>query len=148
MKVTGRDGDNMQRLSKAKAKRYLEAFKKINKKYITVYDVAQMTGIVEQVIQDDLAYFDPFIRLDPTYDLSAIFPKLNRYAGGATPAAKGASQKGKQNNHAAELPTLGSFVYEHMTMPGGIIDRNISLSLKDLKLLKKIINATIKGMKK
>lgn len=128
----------MTKLSKKKAVKYLAAMEDIKKKYITVYDLAQKTGIIENVIQEDLAFFDPMIRLNPTLDLTKCIPGLTKLAN------KGTSKKVK----APLTTTVAEFVFTNMTVPGGLIDCNCVLSEKQLKELKKIINITLKGMKK
>jgi hypothetical protein len=128
----------MTKLSKVKAQKYLQALLTIKKKYVRIYDLSQKTGTKEAVIREDLAFFDPMIRMEEGYDVRSLQTKLTKY--GATPK-KTAKAKEK-------LPKLGDFIYEKMTLPGGIIDSNMNLSTKDLKMLKKIVNETLKGMKK
>lgn len=132
-------GDIVAKLSKEKARKYNDALTSIKKKYITVYDLSQATGIKERFLREDLAYFDPMIRLDQGYDIRPLLPKIAKYA---------KPRKPRKSKETEPLPDLGAFIYDRMTLPGGIFDRDAQLDIKQLRLMKRIINEKIRGMKK
>ncbi|MEA4821518.1 MAG: hypothetical protein VB122_04735, partial [Erysipelotrichales bacterium] len=62
----------MAKLTKVKAKKYLLIMQKLKRKNITINDIAMSIGIIDSVIRDDLAYFDPIIRLDESYNVATL----------------------------------------------------------------------------
>ena len=82
--------------------------------------------------------FDPLIRLYPDYNILQLLPELKKKY------VERKRRPSRINVIADEYESIGDFVYQNMTMAGGIIDRNIVLSKDQLKVLRKLINQELK----
>lgn len=134
---------NMAKLTKVKAKKYLLIMQKLKRKNITINDIAMSIGIIDSVIRDDLAYFDPIIRLDESYNVATLIAPLEKFIN----TKSNAKMSVKKSKVRLIYDGVGDFVYKNMTIPGGIINRNASLNEQQLKDLKKIVNDELKQIK-
>lgn len=126
------------RLTRERALKYISIMEEWSKEEMKVKDLAFKVGIYEDVIANELANFDPLIRLYPDYNILQILPELKK---------KYQIKKRKQSAvtiKADEYTSVADFVYKNMTMPGGIIDPNISLDKEQLKILRKLANQELK----
>ncbi len=113
-------------------------------KYVTAEMLSQSIGIYPDVINEALSMFNPVVTLDVTYNLLDLLPELNQYLGNSK------SVTVKRNRPVTKpLPytSFAEFVYQKMTI-AGIVDKNIQLADKDLKLAKKLIQNELKSRKK
>ncbi|MCK9198995.1 MAG: hypothetical protein M0P49_05275 [Bacilli bacterium] len=133
----------MAKLTKVKAKKYLLIMQKLKRKNITINDIAMSIGIIDSVIRDDLAYFDPIIRLDESYNVATLIAPLEKFIN----TKSNAKTSVKKSKVRLIYDGVGDFVYKNMTIPGGIINRNASLNEQQLKDLKKIVNDELKQIK-
>lgn len=133
----------MAKLTKVKAKKYLLIMQKLKRKNITINDIAMSIGIIDSVIRDDLAYFDPIIRLDESYNVATLIAPLEKFIN----TKSNAKTSVKKSKVRLIYDGVGDFVYKNMTIPGGIINRNASLNEQQLKDLKKIVNDELKRIK-
>ncbi len=133
----------MAKLTKVKAKKYLLIIQKLKRKNITINDIAMSIGIIDSVIRDDLAYFDPIIRLDESYNVATLIAPLEKFIN----TKSNAKTSVKKSKVRLIYDGVGDFVYKNMTIPGGIINRNASLNEQQLKDLKKIVNDELKQIK-
>lgn len=129
-------------------KKYLVAMTKMKKKYITADSLSRVLGIYPEIINENLSFFDPMINMDYEYNLLELVPQIKNYI-----AEK---EENKKPVVARELVTkkvvhefnsIGDFLYQKMTI-GGLLDKNITLSDKDLRILKKLITEEQKARKK
>lgn len=127
-------------LTKSRAKLYLEGLLKAKRKHINTYDLAQSVGILEDFIRDELSYIDPMVRLDLDFNLMDLVPSLE-----AMLTSKVERKKASSKVEAKNYLSIADFVYQNMTVSGGIIDRNLELDNQQLKDLKKLVNKTIKS---
>lgn len=131
-------------LTKVKVKRYLKSIKDFKKNVVTPKMVSQDVGIIEDVVRNELAYFDPMIRLFAEYNLIDIIPFLENYI---TPVDKPKPTVKKGRSRIVLYSSVGDFVYKNMTNAGGIIDPNVRLKLSQLKDLRKVVNNQISTYK-
>lgn len=115
-----------------------------SQKYVTSEMLAQSIGIYPDVINEALSLFNPVVTLDMTFNVLELVPDLQRYLG-----ASHALTTRRQKPSVKPLPyqSFADFVYEKMTI-AGIVDKNIQLSDKELKLAKKLIQLELKSRKK
>ena len=122
-------------------KKYLNAIIKMNKKYITTERLSRVVGVYPEVINDTLTYFEPMLAMDPDFNLLELVPALKKFVN---------DKEEEKNNSFIKKPTIkkndweqfdsvSDFIYKRMTFTGGLLDRNVVLSDKDLKILKKLI---------
>ena len=64
---------------KSNIKKYVTIIKSSKDKYITVDDLSRMIGIYQDIIQNDLSYFDPMIKIDTNFDILTILSDLQKY---------------------------------------------------------------------
>jgi hypothetical protein len=105
---------------------------------MNVKDLALNVGIYEDVIANELANFDPLIRLYPDYNILQILPELKKKYQTKRRGQSAVTIK------ADEYTSVADFVYQNMTMPGGIVDPNIILDKEQLKILRKLVNQELK----
>ncbi len=127
------------------AKRLLKAIKANKQKYLTCEILSKDVGIYEDIIAGMLSTFDPIISMDPNYDIRNITPKLSAFVKEHT------ERHIIHKSSKLVEPTYKSvndFVFNKYVVAGGLMDRSIVLSNKDLHELKKVVNYEIKLLKK
>jgi len=128
------------------AKKYLKAFKNNKSKYLTCEMLSKDIGIYPDIIANALAYFDPLITMDMTYDLRNIQHQLTEFV-----------KEKEANRHTTRKVTklietkyksVNDFVFSKYVVAGGLMDRSIELNTQDLKELKKVVTNELKLKKK
>ena len=121
-------------------KKYLYGITKLNKKYVTSERLSRVVGIYPEIINDQLSYFEPMLKMDPEFNLMELVPALKQYVidqeENRTLIAKKPAIKKKD---LEKYESINDFIYKKMTSVGGLLDRNIVLSDTDLRVLKKLI---------
>lgn len=138
----------MKKFNKTMLKKYISAMKKEKKKVMTCEDLSNYIGIYPEVIADYLSYFDPMIPMDMNYNVKDLLPQLEKelvVLEEETPKINKPIRITKKE--ISHYESISSFIYEKMTT-GGLVDKNATLSDKDLKLLKKLIILEEKERKK
>ncbi len=121
-----------------------QALSTTSQKYVTSEMLAQSIGIYPDVINDALSLFNPVVTLDATFNLLELVPLLEAHLG--------SNKSVKSKTHRASPTVLpyvnfSDFIYQKMTV-GGIVDKSMQLSEKDLKIAKKLITNELKSRKK
>ena len=129
-------------------KKYLQGMAKLPKaKYITSERLSRIIGIYPEVINETLSYFDPMIMMDYEYNLLELVPSIKKFIedkeAKRTPTPKPVMVK-KDEVDAYE--NYFDFIYKKLTY-GGMLDRNVNLSDKDLKILKRLISEELANRK-
>ena len=129
-------------------KKYLNGMAKLPKaKYITSERLSRIVGIYPEVINENLAYFDPMVKMDYEYNLLELVPQMKKFIEAKeakrAPTPKPISVK---KNEIDEYENYFDFIYKKLTY-GGMIDRNVNLSDKDLKILRKLISEELANRK-
>ncbi|MCQ2794045.1 MAG: hypothetical protein MJ207_01570 [Bacilli bacterium] len=119
------------------AKRYLKAIKANKQKYLTCDLLANDIGVYADIIARDLSAFDPLINMDPSYDLRAIQGQLTEFVQAHT--SKRVVSKKPMKLAETKYKSVNDFVFSKYVVAGGLMDRSIELTNKDLIELKKII---------
>lgn len=126
------------RLTRERALKYISIMEDWSSSEMNVKDLALNVGIYEDVIANELANFDPLIRLYPDYNILQILPELKKKYQTKRRGQSAVTIK------ADEYTSVADFVYQNMTMPGGIVDPNIILDKEQLKILRKLVNQELK----
>ena len=134
--------------SVAVLKKYLTAMSKNKVKYMTCERLSRIVGVYPEVIAENLSYFDPILNMDPSYDLLALIPQIKEYIQEeedkkAAPVHKVTATK----RDVVEYESVSDFVYKKMTF-AGMLDRNLVLNDKDLRVLKRLVNDELAEFKK
>ena len=129
-------------------KKYLQGMAKLPKaKYITAERLSRIVGIYPDVINQNLSYFDPMIMMDYEYNLLELVPAMKKFIedkeAKRAPVPKPVMVK-KDEVDAYE--NYFDFIYKKLTY-GGMIDRSVELSDKDLKILKRLISEELANRK-
>jgi hypothetical protein len=129
-------------------KKYLNAMSKKKVKYMTCERLSNLVGVYPEVIAENLSYFDPMLNMDPTYDLLVLIPQIKEYI---------LEQEEKKTPSAPKVvatkkdidgyESVSDFIYKKMTF-GGMVDRNLILNEKDLRILKRLVNDELVALKK
>lgn len=121
----------MNKITKVKVKKYLSIIKSSKKKHFDISSLSSTIGVNEDTLREELAYFDPLIRLMEDYNLKDIVTDLESFL--AKPLTKRAKLTSKYNS-------ILDFVIKNMTLNGDLIDKYTKLNktqLKDLEILVK-----------
>ena len=129
-------------------KKYLNAMTKKKVRYMTCERLSAIVGVYPDVIAENLSYFDPMLNMDPDYDLLALIPQIKEYIQEQeekkAPSAPKVVAKKKE---VSEYESVSDFVYKKMTF-AGMVDRNLVLREKDLRILKRLVNDELAALKK
>lgn len=129
-------------------KKYLVAMTKMKKKYITADSLSRVLGVYPEIINENLSFFDPMINMDYEYNLLELVPQIKNYISEKEENKKPAVARELVTKKVVhEFNSIGDFLYQKMTI-GGLLDKNITLSDKDLRILKKLIAEEQKARKK
>lgn len=121
----------MNKITKVKVKKYLSIIKSSKKKNFSVSSLSSTIGVNEDTLREELAYFDPLIRLMEDYNLKDIVDDLEKFL--TKPLVKRVKLTTKYNS-------VLDFVIKNMTLNGDLIDKCTKLNktqLKDLEILVK-----------
>ena len=134
------------RMNKTTAKKFLTAIEGSKKKYLTCESLSKVMGIYPEIIAEQLSYFEPMLAMDPSYDLKDLIPALNKYIEEeeAKKIKKDVVKVSKKD--LTGYKSISDFIYKKMTF-NGLVDRNASLSEKDLRALKKLVQAELDELK-
>ena len=129
-------------------KKYLNAMTKNKVKYMTSERLSRIVGVYPEVINENLSFFDPMINMDPSYDLLVLIPQIKEYIQNEedkkAPAMPKVMAKKKD---IVEYESVSDFVYKKMTF-AGMVDRNLVLNEKDLRVLKRLVTDELASLKK
>ena len=129
-------------------KKYLNAMTKNKVKYMTCERLSRIVGVYPEVIAEALSYFDPLLNMDPSYDLLVLIPQIKEYI--QEEEEKKASNAPKiiaKKKDISEYESVSDFVYKKMTF-AGMVDRNLVLNEKDLRILKRLVNDELAELRK
>ena len=128
----------MDKITKVRAKKYLDTIKKANRKYVTSAYISKTLGIQEDVVREELSYFDDLIRLLDDFNLVEIIPNLNAYI----------NTRVKREKPTQKYVSILDFVYKNMTTSGGLIDTATKLDKTQLNDLNILVKKEMKKVKK
>jgi len=141
----------MNKPAVTRIKRILGPLRKSPKKVVTLDMLSRMVGLYSDVLADDLEYFAPLVRMDPSLNLKDIVSQLEAYIA-QEEAVKATEPKVKRvvatKKELSQYPTISSFVYAKMTSAGGLVDPSNKLSDQDLHILKKLVDREVAIRKK
>ena len=130
-------------------KKYLNGLTKLNKKYVTSERLSKVVGIYPEIINEQLSFFEPLLTMDPEFNLMELVPVLKKYVidqeENKTLMPKKAPVK---KSDLEEFTSINDFIYKKMTSVGGLLDYNIVLTDRDLRVLKKLVSEEIASRKK
>ncbi|HML99724.1 MAG TPA: hypothetical protein PKC96_00085 [Bacilli bacterium] len=141
----------MGKMNLTLARRYLAALKRGQaQKYLNRDDLAKLIGVYSDVVALDLSFFDPLVNMDFDYDLLTLIPSIEIYIAGIVKQKSKSSKKLHiKRDELDRYSSIGEFVFAKMTIgSSGIVNKNVTLSDKDLLLLKKLILREIKNRNK
>ena len=129
-------------------KKYLNAMNKKKVKYMTCERLSNLVGVYPEVIAENLSYFDPMLNMDPTYDLLVLIPQIKEYILEQEEKKVPSAPKVVATKKDVDgFESVSDFIYKKMTF-GGMVDRNLVLHEKDLRILKRLVNDELAALKK
>ena len=132
-------------MNKTTAKKYLSAINGSKRKHLTCEALSLHMGIYPELIARDLSEFEPMLAMDPTYNLRELVPALEVYIEEQSKEKK-EPRIAVKKAEVLQYKSVADFVYHKMTI-GGLVDRNIPLNEKDLKLLRHLVNQELDALK-
>ena len=128
-------------------KKYLSALTKIKAKYVTADRLSRVVGVYPDIICENLSYFEPMLMMDSSFNLLELVPAIKDYISDLeekkVPVEK-VETIGKKD--VEEYESVVDFIYKRMTV-GGIIDRGVVLSERDLRIIKRLASDELKKKK-
>ena len=123
-------------------KKYLNGIIKLNKKYVTAERLSRAVGIYPEIINETLSFFEPTLMMDPEYNLMELVPTLKKWVNEKEEAKNNTLVKRPaiKKQDWEQYDSVSDFIYKRMTFTGGLLDRNVVLSDRDLRVLKKLIS--------
>ena len=129
-------------------KKYLTAMSKKKVKYMTCERLSSLVGVYPEVIAENLSYFDPLLNMDPSYDLLALIPQIKEYIQQEEDKKSPSAPKVVATRKDIDgYESVSDFVYKKMTF-AGMVDRNLVLNEKDLRILKRLVSDELAALKK
>ena len=132
-------------MNKTTAKKYLSAINGSKRKHLTCEALSLHMGIYPELIAKDLSEFEPMLAMDPSYNLRDLVPAIEEYIEEQSKEKK-EPRIAVKKTEVSQFKSVADFVYNKMTI-GGLVDRNIPLSEKDLKVLRALVNQEIDARK-
>lgn len=133
---------SMKRSSLLNLKKVSSYLKKENKrKYISLEMISNAIGIYPDVLADDLAFLNPILMMDPSFNIKDLYEPLLEAIYQEENKTKDPKAK-RDIVHKKELKeykSISDFVYKKFTNAGGLVDSSITLSDHDLMVLKKLV---------
>ena len=128
-------------------KKYLNGLLKLNKKYVTSERLSKVVGIYPDVINEHLSYFEPLLAMDTEFNLMELVPTLKKYLVDQEENKALIKKPAIKKAEVEQYSSINDFIYKKMTSVGGLLDYNIVLSDKDLRVLRKLVNEEITNRK-
>lgn len=120
-------------------KKYLSAMSKIKRKYITAESLSHSIGVYPDVINENLSYFEPMLSMDSSINLLELVPAIKEYINEEeNKKSRPINKVVVEKKEIDEYESINDFVYKKYSV-GGMLDRGVELSDKDLKIMKKLI---------
>lgn len=132
-------------MNKTTAKKYLSAINGSKRKHLTCEALSLHVGIYPEVIAKDLSEFEPMLAMDPSFNLRELVPALQAFIEEQSKEKK-EPRIAVKKAEISQYKSVADFVYNKMTI-GGLVDRNIPLKEKDLKLLRHLVNQELDELK-
>lgn len=132
-------------MNKTTAKKYLSAINGSKRKHLTCEGLSLYMGIYPEIIASELSEFEPMLAMDPSFNLRELIPALEAYIEEQSKEKK-EPRIAVKKAEISQYKSVADFVYNKMTI-GGLVDRNIPLSEKDLKLLRHLVNQELDALK-
>ena len=132
-------------MNKTTAKKYLSAINGSKRKHLTCEALSLHMGIYPELIAKDLSEFEPMLAMDPSYNLRDLVPAIEEYIEEQSKEKK-EPRIAVKKTEVSQFKSVADFVYHKMTI-GGLVDRNIPLSEKELKVLRALVNQEIDARK-
>ena len=132
-------------MNKTTAKKYLSAINGSKRKHLTCEGLSLYMGIYPEIIASELSEFEPMLAMDPSFNLRELIPALEAYIEEQSKEKK-EPRIAVKKAEISKYKSVADFVYNKMTI-GGLVDRNIPLSEKDLKLLRHLVNQELDALK-
>lgn len=126
------------KLTKVNVKKYLDHIKKSGKKFFTAEMLSASIGIREDVIREDLAEFDPMIRLMDDYNLKDIVAPMEDFLGKPMVV---------RDKPTVKYQSVMEFVIKNMTSNGDLLDKYMKLSKTQLKDLEIVVKKELRKSK-
>ena len=129
-------------------KKYLQGMAKLPKaKYITSERLSRIVGIYPEVINENLSYFNPMVKMDYEFNLLELVPQMKKFIE-AKEAKRAPTPKPVvvKKDEIDLYDNYFDFIYKKLTY-GGMIDKSVELSDKDLKILKRLISEELANRK-
>lgn len=139
---------SISRLRKIKA-----VLEKKQKKYVTLEMLSRYVGLYQDVVADELVYFEPMIKMDTSLNMMDVLPLINDYLSeideqNKTIRESKPKRQVVRKKELLEYKSIGDFIYRKMAGPGGLISPTAELNDHDLRVLELLVKKETAARKK
>jgi hypothetical protein len=137
-------------ISKKTYRLILMGLKQSHHMHVTCTDLSQVIGIYPDVIQQALSIFHPMLMMDIDFNILPLTPMIEDFLKAPNKPKRKSSPSAKKQTKLSSTQAMDNFydfMYEKMTI-AGFYDKNLTLSEKDLKKARLLLNKLIKAQKK
>lgn len=139
----------MKKPSVTTIKKYLAAILKIKAKYVTSERLSKVLGIYPETINETLSFFDPMICMDYSYNLMDLVSVMKEFVKDDDNKQDPIDRsEAVYKSDLAPYDSITDFIYQKLTIAGGLIDKNARLTDNDLRILKKLVTEELNKRKK
>lgn len=129
-------------------KKYLKFLQNSKQKNISLLLLSRGVNIKEDIILDELSYFNPILRMiSDDFNFKTLIDDIEKYLKKIESENKTKKKKvSKRVKVDKDLDVL-SYIYSLMILDNGFVDRSYKFSDQDLKKLRLLVNKEIKKRK-
>ena len=129
-------------MKSANAKKYLKYLEESKSKVVSSHKLSLGTNVLEDVILDEFAEFDPLIRMFDNVNFKKYIPNLI----GVIDAAKAVKKKApkKKKTKTVNYSSIKEFLYDKMLLTGGFVDRSYEFDEDDIRTLRLLCTRELK----
>ncbi len=137
----------------SRLRRIKAVLEKKQKKYVTLDMLSKYVGLYPDVIAEELLYFEPMVKMDPSLNMMDILPSINEFLREIDEEnkAKRESKPKRQiirKKELLEYKSIGDFIYRKMAGPGGLVSPSLELNDHDLRILELLVKKETATRKK
>lgn len=134
-------------LNKTSLKKYITIIKNSKKKVLTCEDVSLISGERVDVIKEHLSNYSPLLRFDSSINIKDILPFLEEDYKKLNVLPKKKRKTIKKKDFENYNNTL-DYIYKKMTIAGGMLNLGYTITIEDIKILRKLLKNEENQIKK
>lgn len=129
-------------------KKYLKFLQNSKQKNISLLLLSRGVNIKEDIILDELSYFNPILRMiSDDFNFKTLIDDIEKYLKKIESENQTKKKKASKRVKVDKDLDVLSYIYSLMILDNGFVDRSYKFSDQDLKKLRLLVNKEIKKRK-